>query len=332
MVLRLRELDERVVPRAAASLRGVLDDATVRRARVRAQARRRWALLTAPGAEGEASGLRRLDDRMTRQGPLALLREVPQLGVLLVAVVFLAGAALAVSRSTAPDPSRAPGQGQAGGPGSEVDLGIVLGPPVGAEVEGWFAVAQARALEASSAAPDQRFLALVSLTGELTPSDAARLVGESGLDTRRAYLRAPVTGELPEVLPVEVPGDLASTLEQVYDTTARRKTQDQSDFRSLADSIEPASDEEATFKAFYEQAAEVAGEEAVAYQAGCACVFALVVEAPASALARLTALPGVRGVELAQRGASLVSLRIDPLPPSITGVRPPPAVPTGTER
>ena len=287
MVLTLRELDERLVPRAAALLRGALDDASLR-----------W------------TGLRSL----ARRGPLGLLRDVPQLGILLAFVVFLTGAGLAVTRSTAPG------------------IGLTLGPPVGSEIEGWFALAQTRALEESAAAPNQRFLALVSLTGQITPADAGRLVGESGLEPRRAYLRAPVTSELPEVLTVEVPGDLVSTLTAVYDTTARRKTQDESDFRSLADSIESASDEQAVFTARYEDAALVASQEAAAYRAGCACVFALVVEATAGALAELRALPQVRGVELAQRGAVLESLRIDPLPPALSGVRPAPAVPIGAER
>ncbi|MDQ6650205.1 MAG: hypothetical protein M3Z02_08830, partial [Actinomycetota bacterium] len=49
--------------------------------------------------------LRRLDDRFAARGPLALLRDVPQLGLLVIAAIFLAASALAFSRRT---PTRLP--------------------------------------------------------------------------------------------------------------------------------------------------------------------------------------------------------------------------------
>ena len=216
--------------------------------------------------------------------------------------------------------------------GVEGGFPVVLGAPIGLDVEDYLAAALAGAVEASEATPDARFLALVSLSEEISPDTAGSLIEQADLVARRVYLRAPGTGELPEVLPVEAPGDLVAGLTAVYAQTALRKTEEQVEFLALAASIEPVSEQEQGFKAFYEDAARTAGQEAVAYQAGCACVFALVVEATARQLAELPDRAAVRGVELARQGIALVSLSIDPLPPQITGVRPSPREPSGTER
>jgi len=55
------------------------------------------------------SRLLRLDDRFAARGPLALLRDVPQLGLLLIASIFLAASALAFTRRTPPRPVAAAG-------------------------------------------------------------------------------------------------------------------------------------------------------------------------------------------------------------------------------
>jgi hypothetical protein len=62
--------------------------------------------------------------------------------------------------------------------------------------------------------------------------------------------------------------------------------------------------------------------EASAYASDCACVFAVVVEGTARALAGLLDAPGVRGVEVAGRGTELPGLEVLPLWPEQTGVVP----------
>ncbi len=302
--MRLHELDAKVVPQAAGRLRRTLDGA------------RRPGLLD----PSQSSRLRRLDERVLSLGPLSLLREFPQLGYLLIGAVFLSGTAVVFVRG-GPDgrPGSAEGQAAAGG------LPLVLGPAVGSSIDEHFATARQRAVTATRDEPGGRFLALLSLSRPVTPAETEQLATQNGLAVRRVYLRAPVTAGRAEVLPVEIPGDLLPGLAAVFEQTAQRKIEEQREFASLASSIEPTSAADAEFRAAYEADAQAAGEEATAYRTLCACLFALVVEGEAAGLVELAALPPVRGVELARRGAELTALDILPLFPEVTGVVPAPA-------
>lgn len=197
----------------------------------------------------------------------------------------------------------------------------MLGPPLGADAETALAQAHAAAVERARSAPGTRSLALVSLAEQLTADQVAGLLVESTLEVRRALVRAPVGGT-PELLSVEVAADPPRTLRALLAATAQRK---QEQARELAQQASAAAPDQ---RASYEAAAETAGQEAAAYRTGCACVFALVVEAGAGELAELPALPVVRGVELAPRGAELSALDIRPLSPRDQGVVPPPGTRT----
>lgn len=305
----LRGLDERLVPRLATALRALLDRLADSRTRTRRS-------LVAPARRGP---LRRLDDRFASSGPLALLRDVPQLGVLLVAAVFLAGAGVAVARNS-PESVAEREQVEA-----EQALPLDLGPPVGADVDDHFATALERVVTLSDRDPDEEFLALVSLRDELTPEAAGALLTASTLTARRAYVRAPV-GDGAEVLPVELDGDVAEQLTAVFAETAATRGEEQRQLLELARSIpDGAAESEQRFKAQYEADARLKGLEAAAYRTACTCVIALVVDGPARELAELPSLPSVRGVEVARRGADLPAVNVDPLPPEVTGTRPEPA-------
>ena len=324
----LRNLDATLVPRVAAALRALLDRVSSARTLVgraiagRAIAGRALAggALVEPSRNGP---LRRLDDRFATTGPLALLRDVPQLGVLVVAAVFLTGAGVALARNSSSSVE------QRQRVQAEQALPLSLGVPVGADVDATLGAARERAVELSRRNPDGTFVALVSLTKELTAEQTGLLVAAPGLQVRRIYLRAPDSGRLPEVLSVETSGDVVVGLDAVFAETARRKAEEQREFLSLARSIVATGTEEQTFKVFYEDAARTAGLEAAAYRTACSCVLALVVEGTARELAELLALPSVRGVELAPRNTTLPSLTINPLPVEVTGVRPEPELPRG---
>lgn len=311
----LKDLDAKLVPRMAASLRGVLDAAAQRRAAARDAARQRAQALVAAPSKGL---LGRLDDRYASRGPLKLLRDVPQLGVLLVAAVFLAGTGAALALS-GPEQVRERQQAQ-----QEAELPLSLGPAVGADIDAHFATARERAVDLSRSDPDANYLALVSLNKGLTPQETGELLQESGLQVRRAYLRAPLPGD-PEQIVFQTPSDIVTGLEQVFSEIAARKAKEQQELLGTARTITAATPEEAEFRRLYEADARTAGQEAAAYRTACACVFALVVEADAAELAELPALPVVRGVEVAPRGAELSALDIAPLPPTAKGVVPPPS-------
>lgn len=304
----LKNLDAQLVPRLAALLRSFLDAVTGRGSSVAARASRRSeALLQGGGA------LRRLDDRFASTGPLKLLRDVPQLGVLVIAVLFLAGTGTALSLR-GPESVRVRQAAE-----REAELPLSLGPPVGTDIDAHFAAARERVVELSRRRPEDRYLSLVSLNKGLTPEQVGELLVESGLEVTQAYLRAPVPG-VPEEIVFQTPGDVVPGLQQVFSRTAARKAEEQQDLLGTARTIEPGTPEEEAFRRLYESDARTAGQEAAAYRAGCACVFALVVEADAAALAELLALPIVRGVEAAPRGAELSRLDIRPLSPTEQGV------------
>ena len=312
----LKDLDAKLVPRLAAALRSFVDGVTGRGTSTAARvSRKSEALLQGGGA------LRRLDDRFASSGPLKLLRDVPQLGVLVIAVLFLAGTGAALSLR-GPESVRVREAAE-----REAQLPLSLGPPVGADIDAYFAAARERIVDLSRRDPDDRYLALVSLNKGLTPEEVGELLEESGLEVTRAYLRAPVPGE-PEQITFQTPGDVVAGLQAVFSQTAARKAEEQQELLSTARTIEPGTPEEEAFRRLYEADARIAGQEATAYRTGCACVFALVVEADVAALAELLALPVVRGVEAAPRGAELSALEVRPLPPTQQGVVAPPAVRT----
>jgi hypothetical protein len=313
--MKLRDLDDRLVPRLAAMLRDALDGAATRRAAAREAARARALALVASPPQG---ALRRLDDRYASSGPLKLLADVPQLGVLLVAAVFLAGTGAALALS-GPETVRERQQAE-----QEAALPLSLGPAVGDDIDAHFAAARDRAVDLSRRDPGRRHLALVSLNEGLTPQEVGELLKESGLEVRRAYLRAPVPGD-PEQIVLETPGNLVPVLERVFSEVAARKAADQQELLGTARTIEAGTPEEEAFRTLYEADARLAGQEAAAYRTGCACVFALVVEAEAAELAELASLPVIRGVEVAPRGAELSSLDIRPLAPTQRGIVGPPS-------
>lgn len=301
----LRELDDRVVPRAAARLRALVDRTGGRRRAVTQRARDAVVAPPAPGL------LRRLDDRFARRGPLGVVRDVPQVGVVVIATVFLAGAGVALARSGDDGPRRG---GAAGTTAAAPQESRRLGPEVGALVPDYVAAAGQQAVAYSRERPDALHVALVSLTAYREPDEVRALL--AGIEVQRAYLRVP-SSDPSEVLSADVQ-DLVGDLRLLYAATAERKGDDQEEFLELARSIDAQNDEQTRFKEFYELSARLAGREATAYRTGCACLFSVVVRAPARVLAELPALEGVRAVELAPRGVALEELRVQPLGPEQT--------------
>ena len=284
----LRRLDDRAVGRAAAWVRELRDAAATR--------------------PGPAGLLRALDDRYASTGVLRVVRDAPVIGVLAAAAVLLAGAgtSAALALATPQEPAPVPAQAD------------VLGAPVGVDADAHLAAAQQHAVRLARETPGTRYLALVSLRDELTVPQAVRLLVESQLQLRRAYVRAPVDGE-PQLFAVDLAQDPERTLSAFWAATAERKAREQRELTALA----ATSAAQPEVRAAHEAAARSAGAEAAAYAADCACVLALVVEGPAGELAELASLPAVRGVEVAPRGTRLDAVTVVPLPPDVTGPVPP---------
>jgi hypothetical protein len=313
--VRLDDLDERLVPRLAARLRDLVDGAGERRRRARAGVSGVTGTLLEPRAD---SPLRRLDDRYASSGPLSLLRDVPQLGLLLVAAVFVAGAAVALEQSD--------GDARTQSAQQQIDTTAptALGPEIGMKVDTYVETSRKRAVLVSQGSPDGVYTALVSFSKYLTPQQARLTLGE--LEVTKVVLHA----QLPtsDVVPVAV-DDMVPDLKKLYGDIARRKAQDAAEFTKLAASIQPASKEEKQFQSFYVAAAKQANLEATAYHFTCACVIAALVRGKARELAELPAVAGVRAVEIGSRKPDDDTLLIRPLAPEQKGVVTKIATPTG---
>lgn len=308
---RLRDTDERLVPRLAAGLRSFLDGAGERRRQVRRR------VSDTSEAVFERGPLRRLDDRYASSGPLALIRDVPQLGLLVVAIVFVAGASIALARSG--------GEQKAASAQAQIDATAptALGPEVGDSIDAYVAESRKRAVLASQGSPDGVYTAFVSFSTYLTPQQARLTLGE--LKVRKAVLHA----QLPtaDVLPVAVE-DMVPDLKKVAGDVVRRKTQDAQEFTKLARSIQPTSKEEKQFQAFYLAAAKQATLEGMVYRGSCTCVIGALVRGPARELAALPAIAGIRAVEIGSRQED-DALLLRPLAPEQKGIVAKIATPTG---
>jgi hypothetical protein len=310
-----RELDRRVLPGAARRLRTAVDTADGVRRRSLAAVRLRWSDATTRGA----AWARRTDERYASSGPLGVVRDVPQLALLVVAAVFLSGTAAAVWLTEPADEA-----GPTPRPGSVLRQ-APLGPPPGAEVEQH--LSQTRAVVESLAAqrPEATHLALVSLTGYVPAADVAQLVDGTGL--QRVYLR-PQGVEGAETVEVPLAGSAsASVLPALCTATSTRKSADAEALRSLATSLEATTPEQELQRSDFESQAARAEAEAEAYAGACVTAFGVVVEGPARVLAQLLDRDGVRGVEVAPAGVSVLDLDVRPLLPEVSG-----RLPTGTER
>lgn len=310
----LRELDRMVVPVAGRRLRDFVDHADAAGCRAGRAARqvRRDAVL------GLRSWAERTDRRYATSGPLGLAREVPQVALLLVAVVFVSGAFAAVWLA---EPEQSSGAGQGNSPLPQASLGV----PPGSDVEAHLAQARQLLEDLAQRRPDDRHVALVSLGRYLTVAELAALV--EGGAPQRVYLQAPgVDGA--QIVEVPLAGSGAdAVLPVLCAATAGRHTSDAQELRSLTATIEGTTPEEQLQRADFETEAARAEAEAEAYGGVCATAFAVVVEAPTGELRALLDREQVRGVEVAPAGASVLDLAVTPLPPEVSGV-----LPTGTER
>ena len=306
----LRDLDRRVVPAAARRLRRAVDAGQ--------RLRRRIGTARAESSAAVGGALRGLDQRAAARGPLKLVRQVPQVGLLVVAAVLTAGA-VAATLLTGPVPPP-----QVATDGESVRR-AVLGVPPGAVVEEHLADARAVVEELAVRRPEERYVALVSLDRYLPVAELETLVAPG--DLVRAYLEAP---SVDRAEPVEVPltpTSARTVLPALCVATAERKRAEAEQLRALAASVEPTTQEQELQRADLEASAVRADTEAAAFSGECATAYAVLVEASAGTLRDVLDREGVRGVEAAPVGATTADLAVTPLRPGTTGL-----LPAGNER
>lgn len=297
---RVRELDERYVPVLAERARSMVDKTAAERIAALEQARHLAA--TKPGE---------WEQRYAGSRLLQLVREIPQIGFVIIAAVFLAGTATAVVRHRQPRQQSADEQVVQE---PSADAGNRLGPEVGETTTGYEATSFQDLEHLADTAPTSTRLALVSLRRYATPAEVTALLGS--FQVRRIYLRASAGGPEAAQLPYDIHGELSSSLRRAYADVALSRLAVR---RSYLAYVATTTDDKA-YHDDYAAFAASTGREVVAYQHSCACVFSVVVEAPARDLLALRARPAVRALQVAGKDQTLTNLVILPLLPETVGL------------
>jgi hypothetical protein len=224
-------------------------------------------------------------------GP-ARLRLVTAAGLICASAVLLT-AVWAADRAPngAPVPS-----------GDVVRVGVVDGQSVPGYVSASHDELTALLADPASAVATAEVYALVSLAVYVTPEQLAPVL--SGLAVAQVYARAQLPGMQTQVVRIpayRVPQDVVAGLQDA----ARGRDQEIADYGQLRRALTGDSGADRRLRAAYDRAAALAAAEAVAYRAGCSCVYAAVVRAAPPALDRLTRRPEVRAVDPAPEVRSL---------------------------
>jgi hypothetical protein len=142
---------------------------------------------------------------------------------------------------------------------------------------------------------------------------------------RRVFLRAEAAGKQAGALPVDVKGPLLAAIQKAYRDTARSRLQAQRSFQGYAEALRPKSSQDREFRDLYFAYARSSGIEAREFAHDCACVFAALVLATPAQLLTLNARAGIRVVQVAGAGVTVLQVQAQPLLPEVTGVVPRPS-------
>lgn len=274
-----KDLDDKYVPRIATVLDRVAK-----------------LLPTAPEPTGPLPvivRLRRLDDRLATRGPLALLREVPQLGAVLIGMLVLVSAITVRARTDTTEPARqdTADDGSVEPSPDQPDDGT-LGPAIGDAVAAYVATTKARLRRVAPAQPDGTVMAVVMFTEYLTPEEVRDLVGM--LQVRQVLYRAgaiALPNGTPRVADVQDP---VADAREAFESVAAELVKDARDNRQVAETTE----NDPEFKRDYERDAELWEREARVLRGTCACVYGAVVRGRLRLLVDLLNLPRVRTIDV----------------------------------
>jgi hypothetical protein len=206
------------------------------------------------------------------------------------------------------------------GPGSVTRVGVRDGDLVAEYLAASRAELDRLVAQGRAGSAPREIYALVSLTAYLSPDAIAALIASApdGLNPVVAYARVPLTRRQTQLVRLgaqRLPGDVIAAMIDVAD----RKDRDARYYARLAEDDEFSE----RMRALYASNGEVAREEALAYRAGCACVFALVVRAGPAVLAGLAAQPVVRVVDAAPEVTDVArTVFVAPLPEHLGRVEP----------
>ena len=241
--------------------------------------------------------LRRLDDRWTTVGPLAFLREVPQLGAVLIGALVLVGSVTVNARRPDDRPPGTPSASESPAPFEVPDDGT-LGPDIGENVRAYVEDTKTRLRGLAPGRPDGMVVAVINFTAYRTPEQVRNLVGT--LQVRRVFYRAPLP--LPQGMTEQVPViDIVEDTQKDMRRVAGIRERAARELRKVAATIEndpPQKREHEKDAGIYEREAELLRGE-------CACVYAVVVRTRLRLLVDLLNSRVIRAVDVSSVNAKL---------------------------
>lgn len=325
---RLRRLDDRLVPKLARATRRVATTAArTHRVAVSAIPRRRAEPTAPSGPAAAVLRLRRLDDRWARRGPLAVLRELPQVGAFVLAVLVLVSGATVLQRSEPRSDlvAETPVDTPPDAPGADTGETALVGPDIGDDVRDYVDDADRRLRDRFVDDPAERSFAVISFDRYLTPDEVAKILTDVG--AFRVFFKVSAPGLQTEIQETPVKR-LVPDLLAAYRRVA---TQRRADVAPLLEMARTTDDPE--FKSFYEATAKAYETEIRQLSGPCACVFGAVTVAGNDMLRTLRGRLDVRVVDLGPRGVTFDGLTFRALLPeervTVTGGNEAPPSPGG---
>ena len=245
--------------------------------------------------------LRRVDDRWTRRGVLALVREVPQLGAVAVAALVLTNGIVVANRNAAQQRAAQNGTEQGGGPsGENGDARTELGPLIGDNVQEYVTSTRDRLQTAAAGQPDANAIAVVSFAQYRTAAQVVDLLGE-GTTAIRIFYRVPV-GKLSEVPPDESPvADILVDAKKAFVQASVPVEQEVGNLTTMIatndhDPVQKKADEE-RLALFQRVLRQLKGD--------CACIYAVLVQSKLRVLADLLPVDGIRAIDVSVPNARI---------------------------
>jgi hypothetical protein len=277
----LRQLDERIVPALAAFFDRVIP--------------------RPPEPAGPLPfilRLRRVDDRWTQRGPLALVREVPQLGALVIAALVLASG-VAVANRRQPGAANGDRRRAEQGPGEDGETRGQLGPTIGESVPAYLDSTRQRLLNGGIGQPDGAVLAVVSFAQYRTAKQIQDILGPASV--ARMFYRVPVA-PLPEPMPGEI--GVVDFVKDAKKEFLRLAIEHEQEAKNLQGVIETNEFDPAQ-KAEDEKQRDLHLKQARMLRGDCACIYGVIVQTKLRVLIGVVDKPGVRAVD-----ASALNARI----------------------
>ncbi len=298
----LRSLDDRLVPRAAAWLQRLPALPSSQRPAPGPDADRAPEQRHVPNTPALppkppwSQRLADVDRQHTESGVFGLLRELPQLGYVVLAVLVVANGLVFMSRkdtqtltgSDAPIFSPLP------------EASARVGPVFGNRVAPYLTTRRHELSVRAAGKPDAQGIAVVSFADYQRIEDVTPF-----LDTvrpLRSYVRVTVPKEQTDIREIPVRNfetDMTFGYRLLY---AKLVTDAQGNITQANTTTDPA------FKQAYEHDSRLWYKEAALLQRDCPCIFAVLVQGSLRRLADLALNPGVRLVDLAPEDAAVEDL------------------------